>query len=132
MNSEAYNAFATMLASFAQAQGVPVAFPGVNFTPPDSGLWLEASWVPNVPLNYGIGDDGPTQERGLAVVTVCGRPGGGIGAVLALAEAVRQAFGKGTRLGPVRVYAKPALNQLPAEPARLACVVTAQWSGFDG
>ena len=127
----AYDAFATQLAAFAAAEGVPVSFKGVNFTPPTSGLWLETSWIPNVPLNYGIGDDGPTQERGLAVVNACGRPGGGINPVLALAERVRAAMGKGTRFAGVRVYAKPAVNVLPDEPSRLVATVTASWSGFD-
>lgn len=131
MIGSAYDAFATQLAAFAAAEGVPVSFKGVNFTPPTSGPWLETSWIPNVPLNYGIGDDGPTQERGLAVVNVCGRPGVGINPTLALAERVRAAMGKGTRFGGVRVYAKPAVNVLPDEPNRLVTTVTAQWSGFD-
>lgn len=131
MIEEAYDAFATQMGAFAAAEGVPVSFKGVPFDPPASGLWLETSWIPNVPLNYGIGDDGPTQERGLAVVTACGRPGAGIGPVVALADRVRAAIGKGTRFAGVRVYAKPAMNVLPDEPSRIAATVTAQWSGFD-
>lgn len=131
MIGSAYDAFATQVAAFAAAEGVPVGFKGVNFTPPTSGLWLETSWITNTPLNYGTADDGPTQERGLAVVSVCDRPGRGIGAAQGLAGRVRSALGKGTRLGPVRVYAKPAMTELPDEPSRVMVTVTALWSGFD-
>ncbi len=131
MNSAAYDAFAMQVAAFAAAEGVPVAFPGVTFDTPASGLWLEASWIPNVPLNYGTANDGPTLERGLAQVNACDRPGRGIGPALALAERVRAALGKGTMFGRVRVYEKPAINQLPEEPSRLTASVTIRWSGFD-
>lgn len=131
MIASAYDDFANRLTAFAATEGVPVAYPGVSFTPPASGLWLESSWRPNQPLNYGTGDDGPTQERGLALLNVCGRPGGGIGGVVALAERVRAEFGKGVRFGKVRVYEKPAANVMPAEPSRLAVAVTIRWAGFD-
>lgn len=131
MIGAAYDDFATKLAAVASGKGVPVSFPGVPFTPPASGLWLEASWVPNEPLNYGTADDGPTLERGLALVNVCGRPGGGVGPVLDLAEHVRHAFGKGTRFAGVRVYSKPSVTLLPSEPSRLVSAVTIHWSGFD-
>lgn len=131
MIGSAYDAFATQMGAFAAAEGVPVSFKGVPFDPPASGLWLETSWITNAPLNYGTADDGPTQERGLAVVNVCDRPGRGIAAAHALAGRVRAAMGKGTRFGRVRVYAKPTLTELPDEPSRVTVAVTAPWSGFD-
>lgn len=67
----------------------------------------------------------------MALLNVCGRPGGGIGGVVALAERVRAEFGKGVRFGKVRVYEKPAANVMPAEPSRLAVAVTIRWAGFD-
>ncbi len=129
MISEAYDDFATQVTAFAD--GVPVAYPGVSFQVPSDGLWLAIDWVPNRPLNYGIANDGPSLERGLAVITVSAEPGAGIMPVLQMAERVRQAFGKGTRFGAVKVYSKPAIQVLPSEPHRLAVVVTAQWHGSD-
>ena len=131
MNVDAYNEFATQVAVFAAAEGIQVAYPGVPFDVPASGLWLEITWVPNLPLNYGIANDGPTLERGLASITVGGPSGGGTLPVIQLAEKVRQEFGKGTRWGGVKVYSKPAINVLPSEPHRVAAVVTAQWHGAD-
>lgn len=129
MIPEAYDDFATQVTAFAA--GVPVAYPGVPFQVPSNGLWLAIDWVPNRPLNYGLANDGPSLERGLAIVTVNAEPGVGTVPVLRMAERVRQAFGKGTRFGGVKVYSKPAIQVLPAEPHRIAAVVTAQWHGSD-
>jgi len=46
-NTDIYNAFAALIATYAASKGLPVAWPGINFTPPTTGAWLEVSWFPN-------------------------------------------------------------------------------------
>lgn len=127
MITDAYDAFAVQAATFAASEGVPVAYPGVEFSVPSSGLWLSIDWVPNRPAEYGISNDGPSMDRGLAIIAANGEPGIGLMPVLTLAEKARQAFGKGTRFGAMKVYTKPAITVLPPEPHRLSAIVTAQW-----
>jgi hypothetical protein len=126
-----YNAFAVRLGEFAQAHSLPVSYPGVPFDAPESGRWLEGSWIPNGSQNYGMADDAPTLIRGLAQVNVCERPGGGIVGGLALAKQVVDHFAKGTRFDIARIYEKPSVSNLIEETARVMYAVTIRWHGFD-
>lgn len=127
----AYDAFCALAGAFAQAQGLPVAFPGIGFRPPAQGLWLEAAWIPNATQNYGMADDGPSLHRGLAQISVCGRPGAGIMPLTLVADAAIAAFGKGTTFGGMRVYRKPYQSAPIEQPERLMVPVTVMWQGFD-
>ncbi len=124
-----YDAFALRLAAFAalSTPALPVAYPDVAFTPPSTGKWLEAQWIPNRSRNYGMEDDGPTMMQGLAQVNVCFRPGGGLMAGLALANQVVQYFNKGTRFDIARVYVKPWVANVLPETTRVAYPVTISW-----
>ena len=129
---DAYDDFGIKLDAFAAQFSPPlqVAYPGIPFTPPSAGPWLEASWMPNRSENYGISDDGPTLEQGMAQVMVCERPGQGLISTLDLDEQVIAAFNKGTMLGPVRVYVRPYAAAVLEEPERIAVPVTIPWRGF--
>lgn len=109
-DSSIYAAFAAHLANFVASLSppVPCAYPGVHFTPPGEGLWLEAAWFANRSVNYGVGDDGPTLHQGFFQVSVCDRPGHGIVPSAAMADAVIAGFPKGTQIGPASVYEKPS------------------------
>lgn len=128
--AEFYDEFATLLTTFAAARSLPVSFPGVHFNSPDEGTWLEATWIPNRPLNYGMSDDGPTLLQGFAQVSVCYRPGTGIVDGQQLAGEVVAAFGKGVRFGDARVYERPAISSAIEDPERIAVPVTILWRVF--
>lgn len=126
----AYDAFATMVGAFAATRSLPVAYPGVPFTPPTSGEWLEVRWFPNEPVEYGTANDGPRLHRGFGQVSVCYRPGRGIAPGEALAADVIEAFGKGTDIGPVRVYKQPWQTGPLVQDERISHPVTIPWEGF--
>lgn len=73
----------------------PIAWPGVNFTPPNSGLWLQVALFENQPLQPGLSNTAGVGLRGILQITACGRPGLGYAALDTLAESVIAAFPKG-------------------------------------
>lgn len=127
----AYDAFCALAGTFGQAQGLLVSSPGIGFRPPAQGLWLEVTWVPNATQNYGMSDDGPSLHRGLAQISVCGRPGAGIMPLTQVADAAIAAFRKGTTFGGMRVYRKPYQSAPIEQPERLMVPVTIMWQGSD-
>jgi hypothetical protein len=111
---------------------VPVSYPGVGFTPPSAGIWLEVQWHPNRTVNYGMANEAPSLLRGFGRVLVCYRPGQGIPDGLEMAQRVVDAFAKGTILaGNVRVYRQPSIGPQLTDPERISHPVTVDWSGFD-
>lgn len=126
-NNDIADAFKAILATFATAQGIPVAWPGVVFEPPATGSWLEMAWFPNETVNLTFGDG--SQYRGFGQVSCCCRPGGGDGIALALADAVIAAFPKGTQLGIARVERKPWASSELSAPDRIAVPVTVRYQG---
>ncbi len=59
---------------------VPIAYEGVNFTKPATGLWCECFLMPNVTLNRNVGAV-DTTEYGLFQVNVWGPRGNGAQAI---------------------------------------------------
>lgn len=130
-NDAIYDAFAVLVAAFAAAEGVPCSYPGVGFTPPTEGVWLELQWFPNETQNYGTADAGPSLLQGFAQLSACYRPGAGIGPGNRMADQIIAAFGKGTTFAGVRVYRKPWVNSVIPDPERIMHPVTIPWRGFD-
>jgi hypothetical protein len=128
VEADIYNAFAEQLASFAAIQQeqpeLRVAWPGVTFTPPDAGMWLEASWHPNRTENYGIGNEGPSTLRGFGQVNICIRPGSGTAPLHRMAGELIRHFAKGTALAPARVYQRPYESNVLDAPDRTVVYVT--------
>jgi len=127
-NNDIANAFKALLATFATSQSVTVAWPGVPFNPPETGSWLEMAWFPNETVNLSLGNDG-SQYRGFGQVSCCCRPGAGDGVALALADAVIDAFPKGTALGIAKVERKPWASTVLYAPDRLSVPVTVRYQG---
>jgi hypothetical protein len=50
-DTEIYDAFAGLVASFAAVAGPPCSYPGLGFKPPGTGAWLELQWFPNQTQN---------------------------------------------------------------------------------
>lgn len=125
-----YTAFAAAVEAFAGAHvpTLPVAWPGVNFTPPQTGAWLEVAWFPNETVNLALGNDG-SQLRGFGQVSCCVRPGAGIVSPLSIAEAVIAALPKGTALGVATVEKRPWASNVLVADDRISTYVTIRYSG---
>ena len=98
----------------------PIAWPGVNFTPPNSGNWLEVILLENDPQQDYIGNDAPVCERGIITITAATRPGFGEVGLETLARTVQAAFPKGTVIsGALRVTKAPTRRSTIVEPDRI-------------
>lgn len=134
MSDEAiYDTFAGLVGTFAAglSPALDVAYPGLKFDPPDTGMWLELTWIPNEPVNYGMANEGPRLLQGLAQVSVCYRPGTGIVDGLRVAGQVITEFEKGTTFAGVRVERRPWVANVIETPERVAHPVTVPWRGFN-
>ena len=98
-------AFLTHLGTMSN--GIPIAWPGINFTPPDSGYWLEAKHFPGDPENISWEAGSKNAYRGFCQVSVYTRPGSGEIGLSGLAEDVIAHFPKGLQLAGVRVRKRP-------------------------
>lgn len=128
-----YDAFAELVSDFAAqlSPPLPVAFPGVSFTPPASGRWLEVRWFPNETWTYGLQDTAPCVAlSGIGQVTVCERIGGGL-AGMDIAGEVVDWFAKGREFGAGRVEVQPWISSVLQEPDRTMYPVTVRWRGVN-
>ena len=130
-DTEIYTAFADLVSAFAAAQGLRCGYPGLGFTPPTSGSWLELQWFPNQTTNYGTEDDGPSLLQGFAQLSACYRPPKSIVTGTAITDRIIAAFGKGTTFAGMRVYRKPWVSSIIQDPERVMHPVTIMWRGFD-
>lgn len=126
-DSGIYDAFAAAVATYAGTAPLPVAWPGIAFTPPDAGEWLEVLWFPNETQNVTLGNDG-SQHRGFGQVSCCMRAGVGIEPVMVRAEAIIALFAKGTTLGAARVERKPWMSTILTAGDRVSAPVTIRYS----
>lgn len=127
VDADIYGAFAVLVNTFAASlsPSLTVSFPGRDFTPPDSGQWLEVRFFPNETLNYGLANSGPSDHRGFVQVTVCERTSDtGIVSGLTLAGAVVTEFAKGTTAGDATVERKPWISSVVTMDDRLCYPVT--------
>lgn len=125
-NSAIFQALSTTLN--ASGLGYPVAWPGVDFTPPATGVWLEVLFFPNQPLDPTLSSAGII-PRGFLQIEACTRPGGGIQSAQEAAEAVLAVFPKLTSIsGLVRVYQTPYAAAPLVDGDRISVPVTISYS----
>lgn len=123
-NTDLLTAFFTQVQTWAT---VPVAYPGVTFTPPATGQWLEIYHAPNdldpdVDGNYIV-------RRGLFTINVCGRPNGGAVPLYTLAEQVAAKWPKKTTItSGIITTRRPLQLSLVAEGDRLQVPVSIAYS----
>lgn len=109
--------------------GYPIAYPGVDFTPPDSGIWLEVSFFPAEPRDDALADDDSIQPQGNYQVAAVTRPGAGIVGLTKAAQAVQDAYPRGqTIIAPVRVSRHPYQMQRIDRDDRMMIPVTIPYS----
>lgn len=126
-NNEIYTALITILNG--AALGYPVAYPGFNFTPPSTGVWLEVSFFPNQGISNGIANSDSVVPQGIFQVACVARPGAGISDIHAAAESVGALYGKGIALASkVRVSRNPYSMEITSESDRLMTVVSVEYS----
>ena len=114
----------------AAALGYPIAWPGTDFTPPASGIWLEPMVMPNTGIDNGLAPTDGTVPQGLFQVAVYDRPGRGILAVNRAADDVKAAFLKNATItGLVRVQRNPYSFEIQPDGDRLSVIVTIPYSG---
>jgi len=114
----------------AAALGYPIAWPGTDFTPPASGIWLEPMVIPNTGIDNGLAPTDGTVAQGLFQVAVYDRPGRGILAVNRAADDVKAAFLKNATItGLVRVQRNPWSFEIQPDGDRLSVIVTIPYSG---
>ena len=125
-----------MAAFFSQLEtaflGIPISWPGADFTPPDSGEWLEAEFFPNEPEKLGIALADYRAEVGILQVSVVSRPGpNGFFTIAPIARDVIDAFPIGhTITGPIRVSQEPSVFKAEAQgPDRIMLVVSIPYRG---
>lgn len=111
------------------ALGYQIAWPGVNFTPPASGIWLEPDFIPNRGIDNGIPDSSSVAPQGIFRVMVVARPGGGIVGLTNAAQAVADALPKGTSIsGLVRVSAHPWQQERVTDGDKIMIAVSIPYS----
>ena len=104
-NSEIQSAMNGILS--AASLGHPISWPGINFTPPESGYWLEVMHLPNRGVDDQLANDGHVSPQGIFQVIVAGRPGSEI-SLREVAETVQGVFPKGTEIvAPIRATRHP-------------------------
>jgi len=77
--------------------GYLVAWPGVDFTPPDSGIWIEPVVIRGDGIDIGLPMDSVVLPNGTLRVGVIGRPGNGVVSLFEAAETIASVLVKGTR-----------------------------------
>lgn len=110
------------------ALGYPIAYPSITFDPPDSGNWLELSFMPNTGIDQGIAS--PTVlKQGLLQVNVGGRPNSGLIPMQAISDTVAALFAKNSVLsGLVRISRTPYTTDIISLDDRQLLPITIEYS----
>jgi hypothetical protein len=119
------------LASFVYSPAPEILWPGIQETPPESGMWLQPGFFPNEPEDMAWDDDACVDTRGFFQILIYFRPGQGLVAPSELADALIAFFPKGFELGPVRVRKRPWQSPAVTEDAsKLFIPVTVPYKGL--
>jgi len=126
-----FRAFLELLEEFVYSPMPEIMWPGTQQTPPQSGIWLEPGFFPNVPDNIAWDNDSCVDTRGHFQILVYFRPGTGTVEPTALATALARHFPKGEALGAVRIKKRPWQSLPVAEDAsKLFIKVTIPYLGL--
>jgi hypothetical protein len=108
--------------------GLPIAYPAVDFTPPNTGLWLEVKVMRNTGLDDGIAFDSGKIEQGMFQINVCGRPNKGVIVLTNKAQDIIGTFPKGSLIGGVYLNRWPYLMQPIYSDDRVTLPITLPYS----
>lgn len=105
--------------------GLPVAYPGKKFTPPDSGRWLEMSIASN-DLQPDI-NGAYVARRGIWQINACGRPDKNPVDLYAVADSIAAVFIKGVDDQPT-ITQNPTAGSLIVLDDRVILPITITYS----
>lgn len=112
----------------AAALPYPRSYPGLSFTPPDTGEWLEVTFLPNRGVDDRLANDGHVSPQGIYQIVCVSRPQSEL-QLRTVAEQVMAAFPKGAPIsGNVRVGSHPYTGTLRVEGDRMSIAVTIEYS----
>jgi hypothetical protein len=112
----------------AASLGYDIAWPGLPFTPPTSGAWLEVTFLPNRGVDDRLANDGHVSPQGIYQIVCVSRPQSEL-KLRSVAEQVMAAFPKGTPIsGNVRVGSHPYTGTLRSDADRMSIAVTIEYS----
>lgn len=112
------------------ALGYPIAWPGIDFTPPAVGHWLEVEFFPNEPLDQGLGYSSAEVPRGLFQISAASRPNDGVIGLGDVAQEIETLYPKGTTItGKARVVKHPYQMGSIKMDDRILIPVTIEYSG---
>lgn len=125
ITSDILDAFCAHVATVAAGLGLPVSYPGVQFTPPASGGWVEiaAHWNGSEP--YALGRT--SVELGFFRVLVNWRTGRGPMPAQDAAEAIVSSIPKGSTFATARTDREPSISGMLVDPDRLILPITVRW-----
>lgn len=129
MTPTIHNAIGEQVTAFAGTFSPPlsVGFPGLPFTPPSTGQWLELKLFSNGNEDYGLADDGPSNDYGFFRVILNTRPGDGFVNPADVTDAACVAWRKGTMIAEARVERPPSVMGPVTEPDRIQWPVTVRY-----
>lgn len=128
-DSDILNAALTRMAALSTS--LPIAWPGVNFTPPSEGMWFEVRHFPNESENLAMNDNSKNIFLGFLQVSVYTRPGSGIVSLTEEAEKIQAHFPKGQAFGPVQVRKRPSQSPPITDDGFIFIPVTIYYRGID-
>jgi len=109
---------------------LPVAYEGVDFEPPEDGLWLEPKIFPNEPISIVWDNNDRQVDYGFFQVLVYYRPNKGSIEAAEMADKIAQAFKKGTIVSSVTVEKTPHTTAIVADDDKLFIPVTIHYRGI--
>lgn len=110
------------------ALSYPIGWPGINFTPPTDGEWLEVRFLPNRGIDQWIANDSDVSPQGIYQIEVFSRPQSELKLQVAI-DAVSALYPKGTKLADnVRVSKPPYSSVLDIQSDRMSVSISIEYS----
>jgi hypothetical protein len=107
---------------------IPIAYPAVKFTPPETGIWLETKILRNTGIDNGLSDVSTKVEQGIFQINVCLRPNQGIITLTNYANGLIGQIPKGLNIGGVKVIRQPYMMQPIYVDDRVILPITIEYS----
>jgi hypothetical protein len=107
---------------------IPIAYPAVKFTPPETGIWLEAKVLRNTGIDNGLSVVSTKVEQGIVQLNACTRPNAGIITLTNFANGLIAQIPKGLNIGDVKVIKQPYLMQPIYIDDRVILPITIEYS----
>ena len=121
---------------FAQlvGQSLPIAWPNVDFIPPEDQKWLKVDYIPNRVDRLFVGSTEPHQYLGLLQVSVCWPLGAGTDDAGQVAQEIVDLFPVDLKLGTtdpiVRIYERSSVAAVIIGETSIFIPVRVKWETY--